>query len=64
VPPTGAKGLNLAASDVRYLSRALIEHYEDKSDAGLDHYSARAGAGVEGGAFFMVDDHDAAPHIR
>jgi p-hydroxybenzoate 3-monooxygenase len=31
VPPTGAKGLNLAASDVRYLSRALIEHYEEKS---------------------------------
>jgi p-hydroxybenzoate 3-monooxygenase len=42
VPPTGAKGLNLAASDVRYLSRALIEHYEDKSDAGLGHYSAHA----------------------
>ena len=39
VPPTGAKGLNLAASDVRYLSRALIEHYVDKSDAGIDHYS-------------------------
>jgi p-hydroxybenzoate 3-monooxygenase len=46
VPPTGAKGLNLAASDVRYLSRALIEHYEEKSDAGLDHYSARALARV------------------
>ncbi len=42
VPPTGAKGLNLAASDVQYLSRALIEHYNDKSDAGLDHYSERA----------------------
>ena len=42
VPPTGAKGLNLAASDVQYLSRALIEHYQDKSDAGLEHYSARA----------------------
>ncbi|MES2102349.1 MAG: 4-hydroxybenzoate 3-monooxygenase [Pseudomonadota bacterium] len=39
VPPTGAKGLNLAASDVRYLSRALIEHYADKSDASIDHYS-------------------------
>jgi p-hydroxybenzoate 3-monooxygenase len=46
VPPTGAKGLNLAASDVQYLSRALIEHYADKSDAGLDHYSARALARV------------------
>jgi p-hydroxybenzoate 3-monooxygenase len=42
VPPTGAKGLNLAASDVQYLSRALVEHYQDKSDAGLEHYSARA----------------------
>src|SRR5438105_8021252 len=42
VPPTGAKGLNLAASDVRDLSRALIEYYEEKSDAGLTHYSARA----------------------
>jgi p-hydroxybenzoate 3-monooxygenase len=38
VPPTGAKGLNLAASDVRYLSRALIEFYAGSS-AGIDHYS-------------------------
>jgi len=42
VPPTGAKGLNLAASDVHYLSEALIQHYAEKSDAGLDGYSARA----------------------
>jgi p-hydroxybenzoate 3-monooxygenase len=42
VPPTGAKGLNLAASDVRYLSCALIEHYRDGSDAGIDHYSEKA----------------------
>ena len=46
VPPTGAKGLNLAASDVRYLSQALVEHYSEKSDAGLDHYSDRALARV------------------
>ena len=46
VPPTGAKGLNLAASDVRFLSCALIEHYTDKSDAGIDHYSARCLARV------------------
>ena len=46
VPPTGAKGLNLAASDVRYLSLALIEYYKDKSSAGLDHYSNRAVARV------------------
>jgi p-hydroxybenzoate 3-monooxygenase len=42
VPPTGAKGLNLAASDVRYLSDGLIEHYREVSSAGLDTYSARA----------------------
>jgi p-hydroxybenzoate 3-monooxygenase len=46
VPPTGAKGLNLAASDVRLLSQALIEHYTEKSDAGLEHYSERALARV------------------
>ena len=46
VPPTGAKGLNLAASDVYYLSQALVEFYGDKSAAGLDHYSARALARV------------------
>jgi p-hydroxybenzoate 3-monooxygenase len=39
VPPTGAKGLNLAASDVRYLARAFIEHYAERSSAGLDAYS-------------------------
>lgn len=39
VPPTGAKGLNLAASDVHYLSRALIEHYQEGSRAGIDAYS-------------------------
>lgn len=42
VPPTGAKGLNLAASDVHYLSMALREHYDEKSSAGLDNYSATA----------------------
>jgi p-hydroxybenzoate 3-monooxygenase len=41
VPPTGAKGLNLAASDVKYLSDALIQHYLEHSDAGLAHYSDR-----------------------
>ena len=42
VPPTGAKGLNLAASDVNYLSSAFISYYIDKTDAGIDGYSARA----------------------
>jgi p-hydroxybenzoate 3-monooxygenase len=39
VPPTGAKGLNLATADVGYLARALAEHYAEKSDAGIDAYS-------------------------
>ena len=42
VPPTGAKGLNLAASDVHYLSSALIQYYGSGSTAALDGYSARA----------------------
>jgi p-hydroxybenzoate 3-monooxygenase len=42
VPPTGAKGLNLAASDVHYLSTALIQYYGSGSTAALDGYSARA----------------------
>ncbi|WP_394777599.1 4-hydroxybenzoate 3-monooxygenase [Undibacterium sp.] len=41
VPPTGAKGLNLAASDVHYLSRALIEYYTEKTSAGIDAYSEK-----------------------
>jgi p-hydroxybenzoate 3-monooxygenase len=41
VPPTGAKGLNLAASDVHYLSCGLVEHYAEHSSAGLDAYSDR-----------------------
>jgi p-hydroxybenzoate 3-monooxygenase len=42
VPPTGAKGLNLAASDVYYLSRALRQHYLDHDDQGIADYSATA----------------------
>ncbi|MFZ5962382.1 4-hydroxybenzoate 3-monooxygenase [Thalassococcus sp. BH17M4-6] len=42
VPPTGAKGLNLAVADVRLLSRALIEHYRDGTDHHLEHYSETA----------------------
>ncbi|MDJ0944792.1 MAG: 4-hydroxybenzoate 3-monooxygenase [Kiloniellales bacterium] len=40
VPPTGAKGLNLAAADVRYLSRALVAHYEEGRNDLLEAYSA------------------------
>ncbi|MCD2512054.1 4-hydroxybenzoate 3-monooxygenase [Comamonas endophytica] len=39
VPPTGAKGLNLAASDVGYLSRAFAEYYQQRSSEGIDRYS-------------------------
>jgi p-hydroxybenzoate 3-monooxygenase len=39
VPPTGAKGLNLAAADVRVLARALIEFYATRSPRLLDRYS-------------------------
>ena len=42
VPPTGAKGLNLAASDIHYLFEGLREHYSEASDAALDAYSDRA----------------------
>jgi p-hydroxybenzoate 3-monooxygenase len=41
VPPTGAKGLNLAATDIKYLSQALIELYRERSTAGIEHYSQR-----------------------
>jgi p-hydroxybenzoate 3-monooxygenase len=39
VPPTGAKGLNLAAHDVRVLADALAAFYANGSEAGLDAYS-------------------------
>jgi p-hydroxybenzoate 3-monooxygenase len=46
VPPTGAKGLNLAASDVHYLCEAFVEFFRTGSRAGLDAYSDRALARV------------------
>ena len=46
VPPTGAKGLNLAASDAHYLASALREFYDEKSSAGIDAYSEKALARV------------------
>ncbi len=42
VPPTGAKGLNLAASDIAYLSSALIEYYAEGSEQGINEYSENA----------------------
>ena len=46
VPPTGAKGLNTAASDVHYLYRALTQFYHDNDSTGIDTYSERALARV------------------
>ncbi len=46
VPPTGAKGLNLAISDVVYLAEALSDFYSNGSESGLDEYSDRALARV------------------
>lgn len=42
VPPTGAKGLNLAASDVHYLSQALIAHYRERGNQQLENYTRLA----------------------
>lgn len=46
VPPTGAKGLNTAASDVHYLYNALRQFYEERDREGIDRYSERALARV------------------
>jgi p-hydroxybenzoate 3-monooxygenase len=46
VPPTGAKGLNTAASDVHYLFQGLKAWYQDKTPEGLDQYSEKALARV------------------
>jgi p-hydroxybenzoate 3-monooxygenase len=46
VPPTGARGLNSAASDIYYLCHALLDHYQNGDDARLDGYSEKALARV------------------
>ena len=46
VPPTGARGLNSAASDIYYLYHAMMDHYLKGDDTGLDQYSAKALARV------------------
>jgi p-hydroxybenzoate 3-monooxygenase len=46
VPPTGAKGLNLAVSDVRFLAQGLQAFYGEHSSAGIDRYSERCLARV------------------
>ena len=52
VPPTGARGLNSAASDIYYLYHALLDHYTIRDDSGLDSYSRRALARVWKGQRF------------
>jgi p-hydroxybenzoate 3-monooxygenase len=42
VPPTGARGLNSAASDIYYLYHALVDHYKKGCDRGLEGYSQKA----------------------
>jgi len=46
VPPTGARGLNSAASDIYYLYHALLAHYQNNDNTGLDTYSEKALARV------------------
>ena len=65
VPPTGAKGLNLAVSDVFYLSRALAAFYPRARQALLDNYSETALRRVWSlGARLLVPDKPAAPLPR
>lgn len=52
VPPTGARGLNSAASDIYYLYHALVDHYKKDDDSGLDDYSRKALARVWKGQRF------------
>ena len=52
VPPTGARGLNTAGSDIYYLYQALLDHYTKQDDRGLDSYSERALARVWKGQRF------------
>lgn len=42
VPPTGARGLNTAGSDIHYLYHAMVAHYHRGDDSGLDQYSQKA----------------------
>ena len=62
VPPTGAKGLNLAMSDIHYLSEALTGSTRPGTSEALDGYSDKAlDAGLAGDPVLLVDDVDPAP---
>ena len=65
VPPTGAKGLNLAISDVYYLSRALASFYNDGDSAGLGRlFTDRVEAGLGRGAHLLVPDQPVCTAFR
>ena len=65
VPPTGAKGLNLAAADVHVLARALTEFYASgRTDPDRGVFRHLPAARLEGAAVLLVDDLDAAPLPR
>jgi p-hydroxybenzoate 3-monooxygenase len=64
VPPTGAKGLNLAASDVHYLFEGLRGHFLERDTAAQCLFEPRTGTGLEGCPVLLVDDHHAAPFPR
>ena len=62
VPPTGAKGLNLAVADVRVLAEALEAFFARGDEAGLDAYSDDCAAPrLARRALLLVDDVDAPP---
>ena len=64
VPPTGAQG-STSPPPTSIISRCAPRISDEKSSAGIEDYSAKsAGAGLEGGAILLVDDHDAAPIPR
>ena len=61
VPPTGAKGINLAVADVRVLARALADYYATESANLLDAlFGDLSAPRLEGAALLVVDDLDAA----
>ena len=57
VPPTGAKGLNLAVSDVFYLSRALCAFYADRRSDLLESYRRPRSTRMERGPAVLVAYH-------
>ena len=64
VPPTGAKGLNLAAADVHVLARAIGAYYDSGAPTCSTPTPDRPAPGLAGAAVLLVDDLDAAPLPR